>query len=359
MKIRSAFLFLNLMLVSISRSGEVRHPGGPPERKSAGDTQAAAPADGAALLEDCIASPGDYNQMCMLPELLPPTVPMPFGASLVPRHFNLDPKNIRRLQANRNLVIPVLAERLRTMRMETPAAEIPRVREDYGMNRSGQDGRSFGPLLLQVVEVLNAVECLPDLLRLEQELSGLIAKAESDAAVQLPDLDLDSPSGQVAVMMLEQEFSDSADSKGRSTTSQDTESPQAVKRRERAMALIGCKIYQRELLGLIKTLLKHEDYAPIKSSTFVKTQRAEGRKRLVDTAAAIKSEDDLHPALRPFMSWDSTAGKAVIADGVVMPVQIPYTAAIRNEIRSLAEAFLKEVPPEKRKAGAGMPASGQ
>jgi hypothetical protein len=291
--------------------------------------------DGAAILEESIATPGSWNQMCWSGPPISSGVPIPPWTWLARRHFNLGDDTIIRLQACRDLVIPALSERLQTISLETQAAKQVDKDSGFSSERSGQNSRTFGPLLLQVVECLSAVECLPDLLRLEQQLSDIIARAESDAAAPLPDLVIDSPATS--------DLARAAD-----------ESPDALRKHERATAMLVCKIYQRELLALIKTLLEREAYAPIRSSTFVRTQQEEGRKQLLEKVAEIKSDDNIPSFLTKQIAWDPEAKKARAKEGAVMPVEIPYTNAIREEIRGIAGRYLKEVPPEKRKAGDGM-----
>jgi hypothetical protein len=291
--------------------------------------------DGAALLEESIGSPGGWDQICAVGTPLPENIPMPAGATLVRRHFGLGYETFSRLQAHRDLVLPVLLERLRMMRLETQVRQKAERDDSFPPSRSGQDSRSFGPVLLEVVDCLNAVECLPDLLRMEQQLEEIIAKAGAEADAPLPDLTIDAP----AVWRIAPE---------------EDKSPDALQNAKRTEAMLVCKIYQRELLALIKTLLERETYAPIKSSVLVKAQLAEGRKELLKQVAMIQSEDDVQFFLTKAMTWDAEAKKARAKEGAVMLVQIPYTNAIREEIRDIAGRYLKEVPPEKRKAGDGM-----
>lgn len=304
--------------------------------------------DGAALLEEVIAEPGDWNQMCRKPDPISADVPMPVRTQLVDRYFYLGEKNAARLWACRNLVIPVLSERLRAMSIETPTLGQEGGENSWSDTRSGQDTRHFGPLLLQVVACLSAVECLPDLLRLEQQLSEIIDRAEADAAAPLPTLILDAPSpGGIraywAKILAEMKGTSPGptgqNANGATAAGVYQDSPEAVKKRAREDALLVCKIYQRELLGLVKTLLEYADYLPVKSSAFVRAQQEESWRQFLLSLWGCGPRDFFGDPLRP---------KILAKDGSLILVEIPYTTAIRNEIRSLAEAFLKERPPGKR-----------
>ncbi|MES2708386.1 MAG: hypothetical protein V4726_17460 [Verrucomicrobiota bacterium] len=298
--------------------------------------------DGASLLEEVIAEPGSFNQMCRRPDPVSPGVPMPVRANLVDRYFYLGEKNAARLYTNRALVIPVLSERLGAMRMETSPQRKADGENSWSDTRSGQDSRTFGPLMLQVVDCLKAVECLPGLLQLEQQLSDIIDRADADASAPLPTLIMDAPSPSMIMAFWTKvlaEMNGKSDPSDPAAAVADKDSPGALKTRAREDALLVCQIYQRELLGLIKTLLEEVDYRPMKSSAFVRAQQAESWRQLVLTMLGCGPRDFFGIPL---------PANARAKDGFLTPVEIPYTTAIRAEIRSLAGAFLKETLPAKR-----------
>ncbi|WP_395748456.1 hypothetical protein [Prosthecobacter sp.] len=293
----------------------------------AGKETPAAKVDGATLLEESIAAPGFWNQMCVRVPDVPMDVPMPPGARLAARHFNLGGPSLDRLLAYRDVVMPVLVRRLQELKIAAPPPKKnPDARDDGWPKRSGQTSTEFGPVIFQVVQSLNAVECLPEVLRLEQQLHELVAAAEKDVSVKVPLLHLDSPSGWNPI--------------------------------ERERALQSCRIYQRELLGLMHTLLMQEGYRPMWDSALEKALREEGhaafRKRHALEVAKFASYEQIPTYLRDDIIWDEAKRKAEISKDASYPVAVPYTEAVRDEVLSLTRRYLQEVPPEKRRAADGM-----
>ncbi|WP_395740311.1 hypothetical protein [Prosthecobacter sp.] len=287
----------------------------------------AAKVDGATLLEECIATPGSWNQMCASVPDIPMDVPMPPGAQLAPRHFNLGGESQNRLLAYRDVVMPVLVRRLQELKIAAPPSEKkPAVREESWPKRSGQTSTEFGPLIFQVVRSLNAVECLPEVLRLEQQLHELVAAAEKDASVVVPLLRLDSPSGWLPL--------------------------------DHFRAIKSCRIYQREMLGLMHTLLMQERYRPMWDSALEKSLREEGhaafRKRHAAELSKYTSYEQIPYYLRDDIIWDEVKREAKISKDASYPVDVPYTEGVRDEVLSLTRRYLEEVPPEKRRAADGM-----
>lgn len=310
----------------------------------AGQTTAGPPVDGAALLEESIATPGFWNQMCAFPPPMEAEPPMPPQTRLIARHFNLGTTTIQRLQAYRAEVMPVLVARLQALKIESPPPPPKRDPAQGGFNskRSGQTSTEFGPLIFQVVEKLNAVECLPELLRLEQELHDLLSAAEKDPAMAVPALRLDSP------LSITQ-----PDEKTALKAALDKAGEQ------RQSAIVTCRVYQRELLGLIRALLLMEAYPPMKDSALEKEQQQAGRetfrKKNAPELAAAKNYDDIPRHLQRDVEWDEAKRQAIINENAFYLTSTPYTAAVREEVRGIARQFLKDVPPAKRKAADAMP----
>ncbi|WP_395747356.1 hypothetical protein [Prosthecobacter sp.] len=294
----------------------------------AGKEPPAAKVDGVALLEESIASPGSFSQMCVRMPEIPLNAPLPAMSALAPRHYNLGGYSLIRLLAYRDVVLPVLVGRIQELKIAAPAPEKKTATRDVSERiRSGQTSTEFGPLIFQVVEHLNAVECLPGLLRLEQQLHDLVAAAEKDAKVAVPLLRLDSPFGWSPV--------------------------------ERERALQSCRIYQREMLGLMHTLLMQEGYPPMRDSALEKSMREAGRaafrREHAAEVAKFTSYEQIPSYLRSDVVWDEVKRKAEISEDASYAVGVPYSEAVRDEVLKLTQRFLQEVPPEKRKAADGMP----
>src|SRR5262249_26327155 len=148
----------------------------------AGASTANAGSSGAKLLDDTIRNPGGWNQMCSMPPPLPFNVPLPLYSLAVSRFYYLSSQDISRLRAQRGEVVPVIVKRLHDLDLSKKAQESSR-----------HDPEGLSGTLLQIVMELNAVETLPELLRVEADLNQRIEKAGKDVNASLPDLDLDSP----------------------------------------------------------------------------------------------------------------------------------------------------------------------
>jgi hypothetical protein len=278
---------------------------------------------GAQVLDEAIAQPGDFNQMCGMPRPIAFEVPLPAYGVLAPRHYSLGGDAATKLQAYRAEVMPVLQERLKNIDMARLATQNakPAARE-MTMAKSGLNPEALSWPLLQAVQVLQGVECLPALLRLEEQLHALLAAAEKDAAAPLPQLELDSP---VSWKEL-------------------TVKAKPEPRKEQTFA---CRIYQRELLGLIGSLLRKEDFAPL-DNTAVEKAYIEGLKKIAvsDELKGFKSADDIPWESFHLVTWDEALNIPVYIHGSTIPV--PYTEAIREELRKVAGEYLSTVPQEKR-----------
>lgn len=285
---------------------------------------------GAQVLDAAIATPGNYSQMCSLPRPIAFDVPLPAYGLLAPRHFSLDEDNILKLQAYRAEVIPVLQERLKNLDLAKLATNgQPPAPRPHSMDRSGLEPTALSAPLLQAIRVLQGVECLPELLRLEAQLHDLLAAAQGSATAPLPALELDSPiSWQGLVVGVHPEV-----------------------RKDRFFA---CRIYQRELLGLIGHLLRREGFVPLEG-TSVEKSYVEGLRKIAasDELKSFKSPDDIPWDSRHWIRWDEALNIPVHVQGSV--VQVPYTEAVREELRKVAADYLATVPQEKRRAARAMP----
>lgn len=285
---------------------------------------------GAQVLDEAIAQPGDFNQMCGMPRPIAFEVPLPAYGVLAPRHYSLGGDTATKLQAYRAEVIPVLQERLKNIdmaRLATQKAK-PAARE-MTMMKSGLNPEALSWPLLQAVQVLHGVECLPELLALEEQLHALLDAAEKDAAAPLPQLELDSP---VSWKELRSK-----------------EAPDA--RKEQTFA---CRIYQRELLGLIGHLLRKEAFAALDGTTVEKAY-VEGLKKAAKDKELreFKSADDIPWESRHWITWNKALNIPVYVRATI--VSVPYTEEAREELRKVAGDYLTTVPPEKRLGAKVMP----
>jgi hypothetical protein len=272
--------------------------------------------NGQDLMTAALRSPGGFSQMCAMPLPLPFDAPVPAYGVLAPRNFHFDNRNRQVLQAHRAKVIPVLIDKLRAIDLKKVPAK-----------------KSTGPapysLLLEVVRTEHAIEALPELLHLEEQLHAAMAAAAQDEKKVLPPIDLDSP-----VVWQNEGKADVGD-------------------RPRKNAEFEHRVLQREVLGLIGKLLRDENYEPYFATTLDKGY-AEGMQKLVKEGELkdIKMAEDIPYESRELIHWDNRLGVPVSVSAP--PIKVPYTEALRDEVRKSAEEFLKSVPPEQRKGEAAM-----
>jgi hypothetical protein len=301
------------------------------------------PMMGEALLEKLIRTPGDFSQMCDFDIMRSPKVPLPSFTHLTAKEHSFSESDRMRMQAYRDSLIPVLQKRLAKL-------DVTRVKPDGGEKQieeiegdsdgsereSGQRTDELGPLLLEMVEILQAIECLPDLVKLEQQLHALIVKAEKDPKAPVPEFRLHS-----ALVLLTEALED------------ETEGDEKVRDR-RPYALFTCTVYQRELLSLIKTLLVREEFPAMVKSETVRALRVAGERAMKPKLAEIRAEHEIPAYLRTLVRWNRETEKPELKKGAMLEGEIEYSEAVRDEIRRTAEAFLKEVPPKRWKGGDAM-----
>ncbi len=299
--------------------------------------------NGEKLLDELIAKPGNFNQMCGTPPPLPFDAPLPAYSVLAPRHYSFGANSILRLQSYRKEVMLVLLDRLKNVDL-SKAQPTPVMAKNWEYSRSNP--RAFSSLLLSVALHLQAIEALPELLRLEDQLHSALLKAEKDEKAPLPQLELDSPVGWSTIKVVD----DKKKQKAQKPTKEDKKSF------ERKTDLFTCRIYQRELLALIARLLREEKYQPLLASSIEKEYIA-GLRTIANEGELkdIKSLADIPEESQSWIRWDDELGIPVLLHGSV--VKIPYTETLRDDLRHMADDFLKNVPPAQWKGAAAMKVS--
>lgn len=233
---------------------------------------------GKKLLAEIMERPGGWRQMCSFLEPTPFDAPVPvYSGSLLTRYFELGDKEAALGQKQRSEVLPALMEALTGMDLARPPG-VTRGWSDPGEGggtRAGFKPDWLNPLHLRIIRELNAVEALPELLRLEGQLHGLLETGEKDAKALLPDLPLDAsifpvrPGAAYHDKEIGPAILDSA----------------AFKRDRRVLT---CRIFQREILGTITVLLRIEDFPPA-TKKFEPLQR-EAKARLADAITKAKQK---------------------------------------------------------------------
>ena len=259
------------------------------------------------LLDEIIARPGGWNQMCSGGPLIPADVPLPLYSLAAPRTFPLSQNNIARVRARRAEVASEITARLKKIYFFVPSVRPEDLSsETYSRLAATPEGRlalwdnqAYGTnrltgVVLQIVLESKAVEALPELLRLEADLNQRLENVAKDNGITLPDL----------------EFYAEASFSGLDFQS---------KSYPREHRLVVARIYQRELLSVMAALLRDRHFQPI-----------------------LDSEVEKH-------YLESLKGTA-------SPKFMPYTPKLRQQILQFVQDYLK-LPPVAQSHGPGASAS--
>jgi hypothetical protein len=278
---------------------------------------------GEALVDRLIRSPGEFDQMCDAPPPLDPKVPLPIYALVADRDIHLSKENLAELRKHRAEVVPVLQKRLAVFDFTKPPKPVSnkRVFKDDSVEVSGINPRQLSGLLYEMILGLDAVEVLPDLLRLEEQLRSLLEKADQDKKNAVPPVELDGyvtmPSGS-----------------------------KTLTKRDQAMS--RARVVQRELLSVMLQLLRNQKYQPLLDSEMEKTYaKAIKQRAQEDDLKDIKTPEDAKAKGDDWVQFDVIYGVPLAYLGKQLAV--PFSADLRNTIRGYATDFTKSVPPEQWK----------
>jgi hypothetical protein len=168
---------------------------------------------------------------------------------------------------------------------------------------------------------LDAVEALPELLRLEEQMRTLLAAADANPKLPPPAVPMD--------WML-------VPPKGKAQLS------------KRDVKMLDGRAVQRELLSVMPTLLRGQRFAPLMSgeleATYAKALKARAQEedlRAIKTAADVKAKNVGDIKFDPIYN--------VPVGYLEKPAAVPFTPESRNMVRGLVEEFLKTVPPTQWK----------
>ena len=133
------------------------------------------PPSGGELLDSVLKAPGDFDQMCS-EDLVTQGVPIPLFRSVQRQMFNVSDKNLAALRAQRAQVVPVLVQRLATW--ET-GKSTPEAKAVTGTMTFALGPGSVRALYYQIIAGLDAVETLPELLRIEDQTHQRLTTMEA------------------------------------------------------------------------------------------------------------------------------------------------------------------------------------
>ncbi len=322
------------------------------------------------LLDEAIWWPGDFAQVCRSDDTSGPFAAPHIDAygPLVPQSYFLSKDTVARLQARHAELSAELVARLKVFDWLHPPAA-PRVSKKMAALKNASlsradpnapgpgpwepaNSRALGGAMLRVIGAINAVEALPELLRLEDELNTLNKRA-LDAAQQaqpafgsnkgkppdvpLPVIDLGGTASPW------DEWSDDWEATGRDTTS-----PWSTWR----VRLSDSLVFQRELLGVCLGMVDKAGYAPLKTSLVGRLRNLglQRRGRVTMEAQHIGKKEDITEKLKD-LHWDDALGVPLYPH---MQTDIPGTAGVRQNARAILEAFLNGGTPPSITDGAAL-----
>lgn len=290
-----------------------------------------------ALIDRVIVRPGNFSQMCDAPDPMSPKVPLPIYRLVLERELHPSEEDYAELRARRAEVVPALVKRLAKLDLSKAPPMVGQLKfkesgpdtspDEEKVDNSGISPRHLSGLLFEMIIALDAVETIPELLRLEEQLRSLLAAADADKKIAPPVVPIDG------------------------SLSLPDGDKQLTKRDEK---FLKGRITQRELLSVVLQLLRRQRYEPVLDSDLEKTYATAVIARakeedLADyqTPADAKAKGDewlkFDPILKLPLGYMRT------------PPSVPFGPEVREQIRGWAEAFMKDMPPTEWKINAELP----
>lgn len=295
----------------------------------------------ARLLDEIIVRPGDFDQMCDAPPAVPfaaPPIPA-FGLSVSQDLFPSDEMKAK-LRSRREDIVKEISSRFEKYDWLKPPAAPPVSKkalflkkepgnEEFDATKpSGINPRAMSGIMLTIIEDLEAVELLPQLLRLEDDLHKITQDALKDPKAPVPTVEV---GGGAMWQGMQEEFKDVEDWE---------KAPPALKRKQ---ALFNALIFDRQLLGVMLQLLQHQNYGPLRESTFALLRAmAIKRKPLDEEMAKIKSDKDIPENERRYIFFDKELNVPVWR---YEHAEVLYSEPMREEVRGLVQAYVKKTEP--------------
>ena len=283
-------------------------------------------AAGDALLDKVIRRPGQFDQMCDPSPPLSTQVPLPLFTYLLYRQLHVTPEDLASLKARRPNVIASLKARLAALDLSKAAPPVPEMKftdsstDDHPeIGESGVHPRELSALLFEIIVGLDAVETLPELLAVEDQLRKLLAFADDHPKTAPPPVRLDA---------------DFLVKRGVGPLS------------KRDRQIERGRILQRELLSVMLQLLRRQRYEPLLHSSYEKAYETVVRERAKkEDLRDYKTPEDAKAKGQNWVKFDPIVHVPV--GYFIDPPTVPFTPKVREEVRGMAQQFLKDVPPEK------------
>jgi hypothetical protein len=296
-----------------------------------GCTLSAAEPTGDALLEQALRMPGNWDQMCKLPPPVAAEVPLPVYGLSVRRQNSLSKTVADHLRAHRADVVAALVKRLDAVDLTKDPKGNPG-KDEPTLALSDEDlHRLTGPMISIVTE-LKAVETLPALLKIEDQLNSLASTAEKDSTAPVPDLPVDA-----IVYPRELALWETGNGGHRA------EKPKANEIR-RKQAILRCRVYQRELLSAMAQLLREARFQPALEGQAEQSYVAALKKEAA--SFSYKTLEEVPADSRAFFAMDEVQ-KILVQYPKAKKAEIPYTPELRAQIRGFVVQYIQESESRK------------
>jgi hypothetical protein len=263
------------------------------------------------LIDQKIKQPGNFSQMCALPPPVSLDVPMPLYDKVTFREISLSPDDLSALRDRRGDVVLALQKRLPTFdfsKEPPPVAPIKFGQGEMTITSSGINPHQMNSLYYDMIVGLDAVEILPQLMRLEEQLHELLTAAEADPKRLPPWVE-------------------------------DTGSRRNLSPRDQK--LFRARIVQRELLSVMLQLLRRQRFESLLQSDLEKMYATALRANI---PPGITGPEDAKAQGKEWLQFDPIYHLPV---NYVGKITVPYSPKVREQVRGLVGQFLKTVPPKQ------------
>lgn len=275
---------------------------------------------GDVLLDKIISYPGSYSQVC---DVMTVETDIPYRAFELTDFSgaSFSKTNQALIDKNRDALIPAIRARLLAVdfaREAVPLGEDPKPEENLDGEAFGCDPKSLNSLLLGLIQQIQAIEALPELLVVEQDLVKRIEKAKNDPTAPAPLVE----GWFVGYITNDSEVKTDAE-------------------RDRFSNLFQARVAQRDLVMLMALLMREKSYKPY-LKTSLEVAYAKGLKKAASVYPTYKVGDPLPEGKNGWEFKLDPIVRVLRRDHDF--VSIPYTRESRDQIRAAAAKWIAEHP---------------
>ncbi len=277
-------------------------------------------------LDELIQHPGDYSQNCDFMDAPFPAA-LPAFRSIMHGEAGFSKANVEFMKKNREGIIAALSVKMKSLdflRKPRPLPAHPDA-EARELDPVGADPGVFSPLLLTIIEELQAVEVLPQILLLEEKYYLLMLAFEKNPAAPAP-------------------LVDGTDGIGVIVGDVDKWEEMSKEELARQRSLFRVQAIHRDMLAVMVRLIREKSFPPLLASSLEKRYGELLKEEIAkyQELASYKTPEDIPKEHRHAIQFDPVHHVPFRADhgyfGGALP--IPYTPELRKEILDLAKAFI-------------------